>query len=188
MNWVDLAIVGVAIISGLLGLMRGFVRESLGVGAWAGAAYVAVLTAPLVRDKFSEWLGSPELGTPVAYTAMFIATLIILSMIAGWVGSLVHAVGLGAVDRSLGALFGAARGFVVVVAIYLLAGFAMPAGKWPDAVRTARLLPYVSETATWIAAQMPQAYRPSLPNMGAVPTAPLLPQLLQATPAGRARP
>ena len=80
MNWVDLVVVGVALVSGLLGLARGFVRESLGVGAWVGAGYVAVLTAPLVKDRFTEWLGSPELGTPVAHTAMFVVTLILLSM------------------------------------------------------------------------------------------------------------
>lgn len=187
MNWVDLAVLGVVLVSGLLGLARGFVKESLGVGAWVGAGYAAVLTAPLVQGKFTEWLGSAELGNPAAHTAMFVVALILLSMIAGWVGSLVHSAGLGGVDRSLGALFGVVRGFALVVAVFVVAGFAMPPQRWPEAVREARLLPFVADAAQWIVQQLPTNYRPGLPAMNA-DAGPKLPQLLQAAPVGRARP
>ncbi len=186
MNWVDLAVVAVALVSGLLGLMRGFVRESLGVGAWVGAGYVAVQTAPLVRDRFTEWLGSADLGNPVAYTAMFLVTLIVLSLLAGWVGSLVQAVGLGGVDRSLGAMFGVLRGFAVVVVAYVIGGFVVAPDHWPENVRQARLRPYISDAAGWVAQQLPPAYRPSLPGDG--DATPKLPQLLQALPQGKSRP
>jgi membrane protein required for colicin V production len=186
LNWVDLAVVAVALISGLLGLARGFVRESLGVGAWVGAGYLAVKTAPLVRDKFTEWLGSPDLGNPVAHTVMFLVMLIILSLIAGWVGSLVQSVGLGGVDRSLGALFGVVRGFALVVVAYVLGGFVVAPDHWPESVGQARLRPYVADAAEWVTLQLPPAYRPALPGTG--DTTPKLPQLLQALPQGRPRP
>lgn len=186
MNWVDLAIVGVAIISGLLGLARGFVRESLGVGAWVGAGYFAIKAAPLIQDRFAEWLGSPDLAAPVAHGAAFIVALIFLSLLSGWVASLAHAAGLGAVDRSLGALFGAVRGYAIVVVLFVVAGFVEPPAKWPDIVRNARLLPTIADGAKWVTDQLPQNYRPALPTISGS-DAPSLPQLLQATPAGRAR-
>lgn len=187
MNWVDIAVVAVAAVSGLVGIARGFVRESLGIGAWVGAGYVAVALAPNLQDRFTGWLGNPDLGHPAAYAAVFMVCLIIFSVLAGWIGTAVQSTALSGVDRSLGALFGIARGFALVVATYVITGFAIPAGKWPDAVREARLQPTVAEAANWVSAQLPASYRPSLPLIG-VDSAPRLPQLLQAPPVGRARP
>lgn len=186
MNWVDLAIIAVAAISGILGLMRGFVRESLGLGAWAGAGYLAVIAAPLVRPQFIEWLGSPDLADPAAYAVLFILGLIVLSMIAGWIGSAVHAAGLGGVDRSLGMLFGVLRGAALVVAAYIIGGLVTPADRWPEPVRQARLLPLIGEAAIWVSGRLPAAYRPTLP--GATGRDPKAGELLQAPPLGRLRP
>lgn len=186
LNWVDLAVVAVAVVSGLLGLARGFVRESLGVGAWVGAGFVAVKAAPLVQDRFAGWLGSADLASPVAHGAIFVGTLILFSLLAGWVASLAQAAGLGAVDRSLGAMFGVLRGYALVVLVYVLAGFLQPAAKWPDVVRAARLLGYVADSAAWVTAQLPANFRPTLPSV--TTEGPSLPRLLQAVPAGKARP
>lgn len=188
MNWVDLAVVAIAIVSALLGFARGFVRESLGVGAWVGAGYLAVQTAPLVQDKFVEWLGNTDVASPASYGVMFVVSLIALSMLSGWIGSLVHAAGLGGVDRSLGALFGAVRGFAIVVLAYIILGLFSPPGRWGEAVQTARLLPYVAESAEYVTDILPPTYRPSLPTIGGTSSGLLkLPALLQPQPGGRAR-
>lgn len=187
MNWVDLAILAVAAISGVLGLMRGFVRESLGLGAWVGAGYVSIVGAPLVRGQFETWLGSPEIADAAAYAAVFVIVLIVFSMIAGWIGSVVHAAGLGGVDRSLGALFGLVRGGGLIVVAYIIGSLLMPADRWPEPLRQARLMPQVAEAAQWLAARLPASYRPNMPGVltGRDPRAL---DLMQAPPQGRARP
>lgn len=185
MNWVDLVVVAVVAISALLAFLRGFVREVLGIAAWVGAALFAAYTVDLVRDRFHTWLGGAELGDPAAWAAMFLIALVFLSVVTGMLGSLVHSAGLGGVDRTVGVLYGLARGAALLIAAYLIVGFFIPPERWPQPVRQARLLPYVYQGADLAAGLVPEKYRPKVPPP---PTAelPTASDLLQSTPQGRA--
>ena len=57
MTWVDLAVLGVLVVSALLAFIRGFVREVLGLAAWVGAIFAGVWALPRVRPQFERWLG-----------------------------------------------------------------------------------------------------------------------------------
>src|SRR3954471_11887923 len=112
MNWVDLVVLGVIALSGLLAFMRGLVREVLGVGAWIIAAFVASpygvfpYIAPWVRQQISD----QTIADAVAMGAVFLIVLIVLSFVASAISSAVQGVGLGGLDRTLGLVFGLARG------------------------------------------------------------------------------
>jgi membrane protein required for colicin V production len=184
-NWVDLIVVAVVAISAVLAFLRGFVREVLGVGAWLGAALFAANTVDLVRDRFHGWLGGAEFGDPAAWAAMFLIALVFLSVVTGMLARIVHASGLGGIDRTVGVAYGIVRGAALVVVAYLVAGFLIAPARWPAPVQEARLLPYVYRGADWIAQLLPEKYRPDVP----VPPAIVMPKatdLLQSTPQGRA--
>ena len=164
MNWVDLVILAVIAISGLLALMRGLVREVLGLGAWIIAAIVASsygvfrYVEPWMRQQFSD----QTTADIVAFGSVFVVTLIVLWIIAGSVAALVQGSVLGGLDRTLGLVFGLARGAVLVAALYLLVGFAFKPDEWPVPVAQARFLPVVYQGAEWLAGQIPAAYRPTV--------------------------
>jgi membrane protein required for colicin V production len=185
MNWVDLAIIALLVISGLLAFMRGLVRELLGIGSWIGAGFFATWAFPLVRDRVRGWLGSPDIGDPAAFAAMFLVAVVFLSVIAGMLGGVVRMSLLGGVDRTLGVVFGLLRGAVLVAFAYIAGGIIVPVERWPDAVLEARSLPYAFRGASLAVSLLPKDYRPKvLPPPASRETR--AEDLLRANPQGRA--
>lgn len=185
MTWVDLVVLGVLAISGLLAFLRGFVREVLGIGAWLGAAFAAVWGLPLLRGPVGQWVENPAWVDPVALVAIFIVSLVVLLLIARLVGGMVRGSPLGSIDRTLGLLFGLARGAALVVLAYILAGMVIPLNQWPSPVREARALRPAYEGARWAVYHLPERFRPPVPELPAGRSA-SLDALLRATPQGRA--
>src|ERR1700757_4292396 len=160
MTWVDLVVFGFLAVSGLLAFARGFVREVLGIGAWAGAVAVAILALPTMRGIVRTWFTKPDWVDPVNFVIGFLASLIVLMLVAGMIGRVVRSSVLGGVDRTLGLLFGLARGAALVIVAYILAQMVFPIERWPDPVLHAQTLCPSYEAAVWARAQLPEAYRP----------------------------
>ncbi len=187
MNWVDLVVLGVILLSGLLAFARGLVREALGVGAWLIAAVIASpygvfpMVQPWVRQQFSD----TTVADTVAFAGVFVVVLILLSLLAGGIASAVRGSVLGGLDRTLGLLFGIARGALVLCTAYILAGLAVAVDQWPAPILEARSLPIVYHGAAWVAARLPTGYRPAVaaPPPGRSTSAA---ELLHANPVGRA--
>lgn len=188
MNWVDLVVLAVLALSGLLAFMRGLVREVLGLGAWVIAGIVASpygvfpTVQPWVRQQFAD-LTTADL---VAFGVVFLITLVVLWAIASALGAAVRGSVLGGLDRTLGLVYGLARGAVLVAALYILVGIAIPAEQWPAPVVQARALPLVHQGAQWLAGQMPATYRPAVVTPPAGPTT-TAEQLMTPHAAGLAR-
>lgn len=161
MNWVDLVVLGVLGLSALLAFSRGFVREALGIGSWVGAGLFAHWSFPFVVDKFHGWIAEPQLADIAALAAMFLLGNILLSYLAGMIGKLVRASDINDVDRTLGLVFGLARGAILVAVAYI-AGSVVGVDNWPPVVLQARTLPYAYQGAVTVTALLPPNYRPSL--------------------------
>jgi membrane protein required for colicin V production len=185
MTSVDLAVLGVMFLSGLLAFSRGLVREVLSIGAWIGAAVVAITFLPAIRPLLVPYLPSAEWIDPAGYIILFLVSLIVLSLIAKTIGGAVRASVIGGIDRGLGLLFGLARGAALAVVVYIVACMAIPPDRWPEPVLESRSLPYIYTGALWIARQIPQEYRPEVPRPPpSRQTA--MDGILKASPMGRA--
>ena len=189
MTWVDLAVIGVLVVSALLAFMRGFVAEVLGIGAWIVAGLAALWAGPLARPQVEVWMDQfvkmPALVTPVAFGGVFLAALIIMLILSRWIGELVRNSILGGLDRSLGLVFGLARGAILIVCAYIGTGMLIPMDKWPAVVLDARLLPLTYQGASLIVKALPPQYQPRMypPPEGRETTAA---DLMHAVPVGRA--
>jgi membrane protein required for colicin V production len=185
MTWVDFVVLAVVLVSGLLALSRGFVREVLGLSAWAGAAAFTYWGLPLARPQFARWISSPEWVSVATGAALFLGSLLVLMVVSGWVGGVVRGSPLGGVDRTLGLVFGLARGALLVVFTYIAAGMVIPIEQWPDVVQRARTLPLAYQGAVWAVARLPPEARPRVyPPPAAHQTT--AEQLFRAQPLGRA--
>jgi membrane protein required for colicin V production len=185
MNWVDLAIIGILTLSAILSFFRGLIREVLGIGAWVGAIAIALTSLPHARPITKRWIDDPVWTDPATMLATFLLALLILSIIARLGGKLVRGSVLGGVDRTLGVLFGLARGAALVVIAYILGGMLVAVEQWPDPVLHARALHPTYEGAAWLARQLPEEYRPRVkPPPGQREAT--IDSLLRATPQGRA--
>jgi membrane protein required for colicin V production len=149
MNGADYLIIGVLTFSALLGLMRGFLREAIGVIAWLGGLWLAWRYAPLVEPLLGGALADPPVSTWAARAIIVIAVLVLGWLMAGTLSYLLRDSSLSLmVDRLLGLLFGLVRGAVVIAAVVMLAQFAqLDAMPW---WKKSRLLPFTIEYAGWI--------------------------------------
>lgn len=185
MTWVDGVVLAVLLISAGLAYFRGMVREVLGIGGWAGAIVAAILALPVTRPFADRYVQPEWLATGIAVGAVFLVVLIVLKILIHWIAGKVQRSALGGVDRALGLVFGLARGAFVVVLAYIVGALAMPASdRWPDEVRQARSLPLAADGARWLAEQLPEPFRPPLPE-GTGRQDPSLDQLLR--PPARSR-
>jgi membrane protein required for colicin V production len=122
MTWLDCAVLGVVGVSIVWGLWRGLVREVISIAGWVIAFLAANLLAGPLAEHVPRSVPSPQLRILVAYLGVFLATLAVTTLVGLLLAKLVKAVGLGGLDRGLGALFGTARGLLLVLAAALLAG------------------------------------------------------------------
>ena len=164
-NWVDGVFLAVIAVSAILAFFRGFVREVLGIGAWAGALVAALLARPHVLPYVSPHVDPPWLADAVGAGGVFLAVLIVLMVIIHWIANQVQGSVLGGLDRTLGILFGIARGAILLVVAYIVAGVFLPmTDRWPEPVRQSRSLPVIADGATWLIEQLPPEFRPKLPD------------------------
>lgn len=187
MNWVDLAVLGVIALSALVGLMRGLVREVLGLGAWAAALVIASPYGvfPYVQPIAQQHIADKPIADGVAFGLVFLAALVVLSLIVGRISSAVRGSVLGGLDRTMGLPFGIARGVVLLAVAFVVGAYVIAPEQWPAPVLQSRALPLVQRSAEWLSAQLPPAYRPPMPKLP--PTrATTAAELMRATPAGRA--
>jgi len=122
MTWLDYAVLGVFAASLAVGIWRGLVREVLSILGWVIAFLAANLLAGPLGAHMPQAIPSAELRVAAAYVAVFVGSLIVTTLLGLLISRIVKAAGLGGVDRALGALFGAARGVLIVLAAVLLAG------------------------------------------------------------------
>jgi len=150
MNGADYLILGVLAFSMLLGLFRGFVRESIALLAWLGGLWLAWRYAPLIEPLFRGAIERPA-STWAARAIIVLAVLIVGWLLAAILGYLLRHSALSVmVDRLLGMFFGVVRAAVVIAVFVLLAQFAhLEQTKW---WKSSRLMPYAVECAGWIQA------------------------------------
>ncbi len=158
MNVVDVIVLAIVAFSGMLGFLRGMVREVLGLAAWVGAAFAAWWFFPKVQPLARQVIANPDIADPVAFGAVFLFVLIVLSLVARSLGGAVRRSALGGLDRTLGLVYGLARGAAVWCLAYLMAGAVEPVDRWPDAVLEARLLPSIYQGAAWVAQRLPDEF------------------------------
>jgi membrane protein required for colicin V production len=127
-NNLDYIVIGIVLLSGLLALMRGFTRELFSLIAWVGAYFAAVRFFPHAVPFAHRYIHNDQAAEWAAIAAIFVIVLIVLMIIGSIICSFVKGSALTAIDRSLGFLYGLARGVLVVGLVYL----GLVTVMWPD--------------------------------------------------------
>ncbi len=148
--------VGVALlISALLAYARGFVHEVLAVGGWIGAIFATIYAFPYLSPFARGLIDLHWVADLAAGTVVFIVSLVALSIITRAISKRVQASMLNALDRSLGFLFGIARGAVLVSLAYVGVELAQPVSEQPPWLRSARSMPVIEAGARLLRSLIP---------------------------------
>ncbi|HEX4892392.1 MAG TPA: CvpA family protein [Hyphomicrobiaceae bacterium] len=155
MTWLDYAVLGVCTVSVGWGIWRGLVREVVSLAAFVIAFLAANLFAAPMSDHLPESIPQPEFRVLLAFGAIFFAALVLTSLGGLILSRILKAVGLGGMDRALGALFGLARAAVILLALALAAGLTgLPRDtQWTESASG----PYLASAALALAPWLPPA-------------------------------
>jgi membrane protein required for colicin V production len=152
----DIVLIAVMLISGLLAMVRGFMREILSIIAWVLAAgatlYAYAKLLPLAKQYFNN-----DIVAAVAVVGgVFLLTLLIVSILTVRISDMVLDSRVGALDRTLGFLFGLARGLFIVVVAFMFFNWLVPDRSQPEWVRTAKSKIVLAGTGQWLMSMLPE--------------------------------
>lgn len=127
----DYAVLVIVAASILLGAWRGLVSEVLALAAWVAAILAGRALAPELAPAFADWLKEPAWQYAAGFAAIVVAVLVAVALARLALSKLLRAIGLGPLDRFLGAVFGVARGVLVVLLCVLIGGLTtLPQQAW----------------------------------------------------------
>lgn len=145
---VDWVIIVVLTLSVLLSLWRGFVREAIALAGWVAAYVIANLYVDELASVLAPTIDNVTGRYVVSFALLFVATLIVATILRKVASGLVKVTGLSLLDRLLGTVFGLTRGIIVIlVGVYLLRQLIAPQDLiWLD---QSQLMPHVDYVAQW---------------------------------------
>jgi membrane protein required for colicin V production len=150
MTGFDFAVIAILLVSLLFGLWRGLFYEILSLLGWP----LAFMLSNMYAEGFARHIPIQHetLRTIGSYALVFIAVMIVWSMLVWGVTKLLRAIGLGKIDRMLGGLFGIFRGLLVVLVVVWLAGMTdIPQRPfWRDAQMSRGAEDVALLTKTWL--------------------------------------
>lgn len=169
----DLAALAVLIISCIIAFLRGFIRETLTIAGVVGGSLAAVYGGPFLAPLVRGWMNAEGQGTEeppklfdiipytvladiLAYGAVFLVVVIVLSIISHFLSGWAKAVGLGALDRSFGVVFGIVRAIVLLALLYLPVFMLVEKQQRDEWFKGSRIQTYIEPVSGWIAAMLPE--------------------------------
>ena len=154
-SYLDLGLIVVVLISAFLAMLRGLTREVLAIASWGAAALAAIYLHPLVLPYVKPYIAKDVIALAVAAAAVFFVTLIAVSLITIKLSDAILDSKIGALDRSLGFLFGAVRGLLLCVIAFVFFNWLVPAQTQPGWVKSARMRPLLQVTGDRLMAALP---------------------------------
>ena len=176
--FVDIFVGVVVLGSMIIAFLRGFIREVLTILGIVGGIVAAYVGAPVLAPHMYGWLGVdvnaeepqmlfdvipyPILADGLSYASIFLVFVIILSVFSHFFAEFVKDIGLGAVDRTLGVLFGFARGVLVLGLFYLPAFYLLSDEDKASWFGDSKTHVYLEATAKVIDVYMPETVKESM--------------------------
>lgn len=148
MTWVDWAIIAVLGFSALISVVRGFIKEIVSLLIWLAAAVIASIFHDQLASLMSDLIDTPSLRMLTAWIILFVAVLLVGSILNYLLGKLVKVTGLSGTDRLLGLVFGAIRGLIIVMVILIIVPKMLPVTEdqwWIEST----LIPHFMQYEDW---------------------------------------
>ncbi len=148
----DATLIGIALISGLLGMMLGVTMEILTIMAFGLAVLISLSLLPFLRPLTADYLPAGEIQDAVLILVVFFIALIPIWILFYRMARGIADSGLGPLDKSFGFLFGIGRAFIIFGLVFLVATQFVWTDKRPDWLANGRMTPVVEATANWLGA------------------------------------
>jgi len=154
-SYLDLGLIAIVLVSALLSMLRGFTREVLAIASWVAAAAAAYYFHPIGVPYLEPYIPRPQFLPYISAAIIFFVTLILVSLITVKLSDAILDSKIGALDRSLGFLFGAGRGFLIGVVAFLFMNWLVPVQAQPEWIKNARTLPLLQSAGDGLLHMLP---------------------------------
>jgi membrane protein required for colicin V production len=151
----DIILIGVMLVSALLAMIRGFMREVLSITAWIIAAGVTLYAYAKLLPFAKSYFNNDIVAAGVVVGGVFLGTLLLVSIVTVRFSDMVLDSRVGALDRTLGFLFGLGRGLIIVVVAFLFFAWLVPDRSQPEWVRSAKSRVVLQGTGDWLMSMLP---------------------------------
>src|SRR5437660_2041386 len=151
----DFILIGVMLVSALLAMIRGFMREVLSIAAWVIAAAATLYAYAKLLPYAKTYFNNDVVAAAAVIGGTFLGTLIIVSVITVRFSDMVLDSRVGALDRTLGFLFGLGRGLIIVVVAFLFFAWLVPPRTQPSWVANAKSTVVLQRTGDWLISMLP---------------------------------
>jgi len=152
----DGILIGVTLFSAVLAMVRGFSREVLSVASWIAAAVAAYYFYPLLMPYLADYASSATVAMIVSAGIIFLISLIVVSVLTMRIADFVIDSRIGALDRTLGFLFGAARGILLVAVAMLFFNWLVAGPQQPTWIADAKSKPLLDSIGTQLVDLLPE--------------------------------
>jgi membrane protein required for colicin V production len=152
----DGILIFIMLVSALLAMIRGFTREVFSIASWVAAALVTYLYWEDVLPFVKEYIADKNLSLGATVAGLFFITLIVVSLITMRISDLILDSRAGPLDRTLGFIFGAARGLVLVVIAVLFLNFFIAPDRQPVWIAEAKSKPWLDSIGADLLNRLPE--------------------------------
>lgn len=158
-NITDIVLVVILLISGILAFSRGIVHEILSIIGWLGAGLITLEAYPYSSPVARKYIDEPIIADIVGSIIIFISSLVTLWLLATSISRRVRESEIGALDRSLGFLFGIIRGAFFVCLAYLILIQFLPVAEHPSWIAQTRAVPVIQYGSQILSRIIPSSLR-----------------------------
>jgi membrane protein required for colicin V production len=155
-TFLDLILLTVMLISALLAMIRGFMREVLSIAAWVIAAGTTLYAFPRLLPMAKTYFNNDLVANAAVVGGTFLGTLLIVSILTVRISDMILDSRVGALDRTLGFLFGLARGLIIVAVAFIFFDWLVPSASQPNWVLSAKSRVILKGTGDWLQALLPE--------------------------------
>jgi membrane protein required for colicin V production len=155
-TYLDIGLAVIMLISALLAMVRGFVREVLSIASWALAALTTWYAYPRLLPLAQTQVSNELIAKAIVIAGVFLTVLVVVSLITIRISDAILDSKIGVLDRTLGFVFGLARGLVIVVVAFAFFTWLVPGPNRPDWMTRAKSFAVLDQTKDWLISQLPQ--------------------------------
>ncbi len=158
----DGIVIAVTLFSAVLAMVRGFSREVLSIASWVGSVAAAYYLYPLLLPYARNYTADDRIAIAASAGIIFLIALIVISFITTRIADFIIDSRIGALDRTLGFLFGAARGLLLLVVAVAFFNWLVAVDRQPTWVTQAKSKPFLDTLVARLEAVLPEDIEPQL--------------------------
>ncbi|MBB3136296.1 membrane protein required for colicin V production [Rhizobium pisi] len=159
----DGIVIGVVLFSAVLAMVRGFSREILSIASWGGSAAAAYYLYPYLLPYAKKYTDDDRIATVGSAAVVFLIALIVISFITMKIADFIIDSRVGALDRTLGFLFGAARGVLLLVVAVAFWNWLVDVDHRPAWVNNAKSKPFLDSMVVKLKSVLPEQFAQMIP-------------------------